>query len=110
MALLTNIAPTYAGATFAAVAAAAGGDTFVNNGKTLFYVNNGSGASINVTVTPQATPGGLTIAPVVVTVPAGGAKFIGPFDSAYFNNASGQVAITYSAVTTVTVAAVQAGS
>ena len=104
MALLTSVAPTFAGAAFTPVAASAGGDTFLNNGKSLFYVNNGGGSSINV------TPGGLSLAAVVVAVANATAKIIGPFDPSLFNNASGQVSITYSAVTTVTVAAVQAGS
>lgn len=107
MATLTSIKPTFAGVNLAPVAAAAGGDQFLNDGNVLIYVKNGGGSSINVTVTAPGTPGGLTITNPVVAVPAGGEKILGPFPPQYFNNASGFVNLTYSGVTSVTVAVIQ---
>lgn len=107
MATLTSITPTFAGINLAPVAAAAGGDKFLNDGNTLLYIKNGGGSSINATVAAPGTPGGLTLTPPVVAVPAGGEKILGPFDPKYFNDASGFVNLTYSGVTSVTVAVIQ---
>lgn len=106
MAALTVLTPTVNGALLGAVAAAAGGDTFVNNGDTLFYIKNASASQITVTfVTAGTTKQGIAIADVAVTVAAGAEKIIGPFDPTDFNGASG-VSVTYSDVTTVTVRAI----
>ena len=92
-------APTYA-------AAAAGGDTVdASSGEVCLHVKNGGGAAITVTVadpgkTPAANPG----TPTAVTVPAGGDRFIYvPIGT--INPATGLSAVSYSAVTSVTVAA-----
>lgn len=113
MATLTVRTPTEeGGVTFSA--ADAGGDVFPNNGKMLFVVHNGGGGSITVTATAQSTAtstpdyGPLTKANAVTTIAAGATDVIGPFPQTAFNNASSQVAISYSAVTSVTVAAIQA--
>lgn len=83
------------------------GDKFLNDGKTKLFVKNGSASSINVTVaSPQLCSHGGTH-PVVVAVPAGAEIMIGDFDPARFNDATGNVTVTYSAVTTVTVAVVR---
>lgn len=112
MALINRQQFAEAGFTPSLVAAAAGGDTIVNDdGKTILHVVNGGGASINVTITAQTTNasnntfGSLTKGNIVVAVPAGQQRFIGPFPKAAFNQTNGQVAISYSAVTSVTVAA-----
>ncbi len=107
MATLTSIKPTFAGVALGAVAAAGGGDKFLNDGNTLFYVKNGGGSSINVTVAAPGTPGGLTLTAPVVAVAAGADKILGPFNPKYFNDASGFVNLTYSGVTSVTVAVIQ---
>lgn len=98
-----QILPT--GVVVSAVSAAGGGDQYPNNGKTLLKVINGGGSDITVTITPTNTVNGYTIAPIAVTVAAGATKYLGPYDQNYFNNSSGRVAVTYSAVTSVTVAA-----
>lgn len=97
----TGLAPTYA-------AAAGGGDTFVNDGQTFVHVKNGGGSSVNVTVdsTAPATVG-LAQSDVVVAVPASGERMIGPFPPNAFDDVNGSTAIAYSAVTSVTVAAVR---
>jgi hypothetical protein len=87
-------------------AAAGGGDTLQNDGQTVLYVKNGGGASINVTITPAATPDGLAFAPRVVAVGAGAERLLGPYPPVFFNDVNGQVAVTYSAVTSVVVAGI----
>ncbi|MEU9972346.1 hypothetical protein [Streptomyces sp. NPDC051014] len=84
-------------------AAAAGGDTAPTGPGRFLYVKNGSGSSITVTV---ATPGeisGLAIADPTISIGAGKAGTI-PL-SRLFAGADGRAAVTYSAVTTVTVGA-----
>jgi hypothetical protein len=104
MAALTVLTPTISGAPIAVASAAGGGDTFVNNGETLFYVANGSGGSITVTfATAGVTNQGIAIADVAVAVGAGETKLIGPFDPSVFNDSQGRVAVTYSGVTSLTV-------
>lgn len=107
MATLIPIAPTFSGATLSPASAAAGGDQFLNDGRTLLYVKNGGGSSITITVDAQATPGGLTITDPTIAVAAGAERLIGPFNPIYFNDASGFVKWTYSGVTSVTVAGIQ---
>jgi hypothetical protein len=95
-------------------AAAGGGDTFDNpNGDVLLHVKNGGGGSINVTITAQQTTvkksgfGDVTAGNLVVAVGAGAEKMIGPFPTLKYNNSASEVAVGYSGVTSVTVAAVR---
>jgi hypothetical protein len=88
------------------VAAAGGGDQFANNGKTLFEVKNASGSPITVTFVRQKTCDQGTLHTTTVSVPATtGDRICGPFDASLFNDANGFVQVTYSAVTSLTVAA-----
>lgn len=108
MALLTvqNIAKAGVAPTYGAVAAS---DTFLNIGdeRTYLHVQNGSGASINVTITARKTSvkvpgvGQLAIANLVIAVPATSERIIGPFSEA-FNDSDGLVTVGYSATATVT--------
>lgn len=110
MAILATIRPTFSGVTLATAAAAAGGDQIVNpNGNVILYVKNAGGSSINVTIDAAATQGGLSLVDPVVAVAAGAERLIGPFDPRLFNDSSGYVSVAYSAVTSVTVAAIQVG-
>lgn len=84
-------------------AAAGGGDVFVNDGNIVIIVENGSAGDITVTATSTGTVQGLAIADPAIVVTAGEERMIGPFDPAIFNNSSGQVALTYSGVTSLTV-------
>lgn len=106
MAAIAILRPTFAGLALTTQAAAAGGDTLQNDGQTILYIKNGGGASINVTLTPAAPPAGLTFQNVVVAVAAGAERLIGPFPPLYFNNVNGQVAVAYSAATSVVVAGI----
>lgn len=103
MAALTVAQVLPSGVVTALVAAAGGGDSFPNTGDQWLDVNNGSGGSITVTI---ATPGkyqGQTITPIATAIPAGQRWRFGPFDPAIFNDANGNVQLTYSGVTSLTV-------
>lgn len=105
MALLTTQQMTSAGAAITAVSAAGGGDTLdISNGRTFLWCNNGGGSSITVTlVTPGTVDGDLTVQDRAVSVTNGTWKMIGPLNPAVYGSV---VSITYSGVTTVTVAGV----
>ena len=91
--------------------AEAGGDTADNGGTTFLHIKNGSGESITVTITAETTSvdsniyGDLTKANASIVVSASGEAFIGPFKPSAFNNNDGEIAITYSGVTSLTIAA-----
>lgn len=97
------------GTTQALAAANTDGSQFLvrSGGRTFLLVDNASGGSINVTLEVQTTSinvpgaGAITVADIVVAVPSGAAKLIGPIAPAYVD-ASGYAHITYSAVTSVT--------
>jgi hypothetical protein len=83
--------------------AATASDTFANDGKTFLYVKNASGSGITVTVasvTPcnQGTTHNLTFTVAATT----GDEIVGPFD---VNRFGVTCTVTYSATTSVTVAA-----
>ena len=113
MATLTVQEPSEVGAALTYANAAGGGDVFPNDGKTVLHVKNGGGSSINVTITAQTTaatvPGMGVVAKSnrVVAVPAGEDRMIGPLPTKAFNNSSNQAAVSYSAVTSVTVAPIR---
>lgn len=95
-------------------AAAVGGDVMPNDGNTILHFKNASAGSITVTAAAVDTSrdfgvsfGPYTRANVAVAIGAGAEAFIGPFPRIAFNNSSGQVALTYSGVTSLTVAALK---
>jgi hypothetical protein len=92
--------PTYA-------AAALTGDTFSAGPSTYLHVKNGSGSSVTVTVTTPGQFNGLTVGPYTMAVPATSEKLFGPFPPGVFTADGSTVDVAYSAVTTVTVAALQ---
>lgn len=102
----SGISPTYS-------AAASGGDVVANDGNIILHVKNGDASSHTVTVTAQVTSkefegfGSATFSNAAVSIAAGGSKFIGPFPIKTFNNSSGNIAIGYDAVTSVTIAALK---
>jgi hypothetical protein len=104
MALLTvqkivkaGLNPTYG-------AAAATGDQFPNNGQTFVHVKNGGTAAITVTVDSVRPCDQGFDHDYVISVPAGGERMIGAFEQSRFNNADQRVSISYSGVTSVTIA------
>lgn len=105
MATLTVQTPSLTGLDPTLTAASGGGDEFVNDGATVLHVKNGGGGSINVTVDSQTPCSQGFDHDVVVAVPAGAERLIGPFPQARFNDANGKAQVAYSGVTSVTVAA-----
>lgn len=91
------------------VAAGAGGDTFLNDGRTVLYVKNGDASPITVTITtPLSLRGGIGVEDPPTTVPATDEEIIGPFDPTIFNAPAGTgVEVNYSAVASVTVAVIR---
>lgn len=107
MAILATVQPTFAGVLLGAVAAAGGGDKFLNDGSVLFYVKNGGGSAVTVTVEASGMPGGLSLTDPAISVAAGAEKIAGPFNPTLFNDATGYVNVTYSGVTSVTVSPIK---
>lgn len=93
-------------------AAAGGGDQFTNTGKEVLVIKNNDATSKTITITAQTTTGLAADLGIVekanrtLAVPASGVGIIGPFPKAAFNDSSNFVQITYSAVTSVTVAVI----
>ena len=111
MAELTIQQITEAGGSVTYSAAAGGGDTADNGGSTFLHIKNGGGSEITATITAQTTSvdssiyGDLTKANATIEVASEGEAFIGGFAPAAFNDGNGEIAITYSGVTSVTIAA-----
>lgn len=86
--------------------ASVAGDSFTNDGKTILRVKNGDVADKTITIdSPIACNHGFTH-DVAVVVTAGEERDIGPFLRNRFNDENGKVNVTYSAVTSVTIAAI----
>lgn len=108
MATLTYKQPVIGGTDPAFVAAASGGDKVAPNDRGYLHVRNASGAPIVVTIAvPGNTKYGLANPDPAISVPATtGERLIGPFPADLADPADGLVAITYSGVTSLTVAAI----
>ena len=100
----TGLNPTY-------TAAAGGGDKVQAGPNVFLHVKNGGGAPITVTIddpTSVGPSGAQSFNPdLSVSVTNAQERMIGPLTDRFTNPADGLVAITYSGVTTVTVAAFQ---
>lgn len=104
MAALATQQVTINGTQLTYTAAAGGGDTVTPSDRTFLSVNNAGGSPITVTVVTPGTFAGQPLADVPITVTNGTRKEIGPLTYALADS-TGVVPITYSAVTSVTVAA-----
>ncbi len=90
------------------------GDSFLNDGQTVFVLENSNAATRTLTVTAQVTSTdkagfgrALTVPNQVATIAANtGRTILGPFPPAY-NDANGRVTVNYSANAGVTVGAVR---
>jgi uncharacterized protein (DUF697 family) len=114
---LTPVTTAAAGVVLAAAAAvdAVNGNSFVNTGRELIEITNGSGSPITVTfITTQTyNIGAVTyaIADLAVTIAAGVTKACGPFDKTLFNDsATGTVGVDFSSGTTVTARVISLGT
>lgn len=108
MALLTKQRLKEDGLTATYAATTAAGDTFDNTGEEILHVKNGHTAAQSITVETikdfnfgGSYYGKLTKPDVVLSVPAGGNVFIGPFPKGGFDSV---VNLTYSGVTALTIA------
>lgn len=93
------------GVNIATQACESGGDYFVNDGKTVIYLYNGSGGDITVTFdSPNQCSQGFYHDDAVV-IPGTGTvyKYVGPFNQKQFNDSNQRVNITYSAVTSLVI-------
>lgn len=98
----TGLVPTY-------VAADVTGNNFVNGGDVVLNFINASAAPITLTVATRACDQGV-IHNKTFTIPitVGGNAFqAGPFPTTRYNDPTGKVNITYSGVTSLTVAAIE---
>jgi hypothetical protein len=97
---------TRAGIVDALAAANVDGHTIDNSAERMWIeVLNGSGASINVTIDVVVSVDGLSVTDRVVAIAAGVRKKIGPFLSNIYNDGNGDILVTFSAVTDVTIGA-----
>lgn len=106
MAQLTVQSVSTSGKTITYSTAAAGGDAFANNGMTVFRVKNGGASPITVTINSVKKCSYGFDHDVVVTVNPSEEKAVGTFDRERFSDDTGNVQVTYSAVTSVTVCAI----
>tara|TARA_R100000781_G_scaffold115006_1_gene88394 strand:- start:1875 stop:2222 length:348 start_codon:yes stop_codon:yes gene_type:complete len=115
MATLTAQEISEAGTTVTYASATADGDVVDNDGKVFLHVKNGGGSEITVTITAQTTSvdspiyGTLTKANASKAIAGSAEAFIGPFEMQAYNNSDEQIAITYTGVTSVTIAALYLG-
>lgn len=104
---ITSQTISLAGLKVAHAAANASGSTVVNTGKTMLSVVNADSGPITVTVdSPTPCSQGATH-DVAVSVSAGTTQLIGPFPIGRFNDSDGNIAVTFSAVDSVTIAALE---
>jgi hypothetical protein len=107
MATLTTQQIGIAGTSVTLTAAAGGGDAVSADDRTFLIVTNGGGSPITVTIVIPGTYYGVAIADPTVSVTNATTKYIGPLPSQIADPTTGLVSVTYSGVTTVTVAAVR---
>ncbi len=111
MAILTVYKPALTGTVVTFASAAGGGDSFPNTGKEYFHAKSG-GTIVTITFdAPGACNFGLAANAAhdaAGATPATGDTVYGPFDPLKFNDANGRVQVTYSVVTTLTVAVIAA--
>mgnify|MGYP001562877003 CR=1 FL=1 len=108
MATLTVQKVTRLGITPSFAACTGGGDKFLPSANTYIELKNTSGGALTVTVAPAKVPiPDTTITFAAVSIPATtGDKIIGPFPADVFAAAAdGLAAVTYSGVTSLTIAA-----
>ena len=94
----TAITPAYS-------AAANGGDTFVNNGRTWIHAKNAGASAITATVAIGITVDGQSVNGLTFLVAGGGGdRKIGPFPGDIYNS-GGSVSLTYTTASGLTLGA-----
>jgi hypothetical protein len=98
----------------AAAVDAGNGNEFVNDGRTMIEITNGSGATVTATFVTNGTYNvsstAYPIADLDVTVAASAAKACGPFDRTLFNSGTGTVQVNWSSGTSITARCVALGT
>lgn len=84
-----------------------GTEKWLNTGREYVEVTNGSGSAITLTFTIQSKIDGQSVANLTVSVPAGDVVSVGPFPTAWYNDAQGNCNMSYSATSSVKVLVVQ---
>lgn len=116
MAVLSVQSVGFTGLNYTSASADVAGDSFANNGRTFLLFKNANASSRTLTIAANDTtrPGFGTIATpdTTVTIPGsgtnGGLCVVGPFPTERFNDpVTGRVNLAYSAVTDLTVSAVE---
>lgn len=103
MALLAKQSSSLAPAASVTYGAASASDTFANGGQERLHVKNGGGSPDTVTVNSVKNCDQGFDHDVVVSVPAGQDRWIGPFDPGRFTDpATGLATVTHSFITSVT--------
>jgi len=111
MATIVAQAVSESGITPVYTATEVGGDLVDNGGNTFLHFINAGESTITITVAAQITSvenemyGDLTKANATLSLEAGVDGFIGPFTTGAYNDTNNQISITYSSVTSLTVAA-----
>ena len=109
MATLSVERITYTGLAAAYSAAAGGGDKVPSGDRNFLHFKNGDASPTTVTISTPGTVDGIAIDDPQVIVAATGEAFFGPLPRGTFGDSadSNLVSISYSSVTSLTVAAVQ---
>jgi hypothetical protein len=103
MATLTAASTVLTGLVVSGVEPGAAGDVFTNTGKEVVVINNASVGSINVTLDHKDAGSGAVVVDPVVAVGAGVIKVIGPFPKGRYDDSNGQVKVSCSAQTDITI-------
>lgn len=104
---------TRTGLTPALTAANADGHSVANEERTFLIVTNGGGGSINVTVQTPGTVDTLAVSDLVVAVPNGQTRYIGPFSKSVYDQSGAdadKIYVDFSGVTSVTCGAFKLSS
>ncbi len=80
-----------------------------NNGRLFIYVTNGGGGTSVVTIATPGTVDGLAVADRTVSIGTGEDAMIGPFPPHIYNNANGEIDVSFDVITSVTIAALNLG-
>lgn len=111
MATLSVINVNLEGATPLYVPVDAGGDEFINKGRTFLHIkNSGSGGGpVTVTITSRFQCDQGFDHDVGVVVAAASSEMVGPFPAVRFNDDDGIIDVSYSGTTGMTIAAIALG-
>lgn len=90
------------------------GNEFVNDGRTLIEITNGSASGITATFITNGTYNVGSVAYAIadnqVIVAATTSKAVGPFDKTLYNSATGTVQVDWSSGTTITARVIALGT